>query len=153
MRDFRLNRRFDAVTCLASGIVEMKSQAELQEAIANMAGHLNPGGVLIVEPWDLPETYDPNLDPYVTSYEEPGRKIVMMEITTLQGDIWRQESHHLIGTPDHIEHFVDVSEFRAVTHAENLAAFVAAGLVVNHDPIGLLGRGLYIGVAKSAERS
>lgn len=146
MRDFRLNRRFDAMTCLASGIVEMKSEAELQEAIANMAGHLNPGGVLIIEPWDLPENYEPDSEPYITGHDEPGRKIVMMEITTLQGDTWRQESHFLIGTADQIEHLVEVSEFRAVTHAENLAAFEAAGLNVSHDPIGLLGRGLYIGV-------
>src|SRR5438067_67243 len=55
MRDFDLGRRFDAVTCLFSAIGYMLTVEELAAAVASMARHLEPGGVLLVEPWLEPE--------------------------------------------------------------------------------------------------
>ena len=57
MRSFDLGRRFDVVTCLFSSIGYMKSLHDLREAIINMARHLQPGGVLIIEPWLTEQTW------------------------------------------------------------------------------------------------
>jgi SAM-dependent methyltransferase len=57
MRSFRLDRRFDAVTCLFSSICYMTTTGELDAAVANMAYYLNPGGVLIIDGWVLPEEW------------------------------------------------------------------------------------------------
>ena len=54
MRAFDLGRTFDAVTCLFSAIGHVRTVAGLRRAIARMAAHLAPGGVLVVEPWIHP---------------------------------------------------------------------------------------------------
>jgi len=146
MRDFDLSRHFDAIVCLSSAIACNTKLADLRAAIARMARHLNEGGVLIVEPWDDPEVSPPTSEPYLTSHEEPGRKVVMLEITTLQDDSWLQESHYLIATPDRIDHFFESHQVGAFTYAQQIQAFTDAGLQVSHDPVGLLDRGLYIGI-------
>ena len=55
MRSFELGRRFDAVTCLFSAIGYMLRRDDLDAAMATMARHLEPGGVLVVEPWFHPD--------------------------------------------------------------------------------------------------
>src|SRR5919204_2396027 len=57
MRDFDLGRRFDAVVSLFSAIGYVRSLRGLRRAVAAMARHLAPGGVLIVEPWLFPTDY------------------------------------------------------------------------------------------------
>ena len=57
MRTLDLDRRFDAVTCLFSAIGHVTSTSELDAAIASMAAHLEPGGVLLVEPWLEPDVW------------------------------------------------------------------------------------------------
>ena len=59
MLNFDLGRRFDVVTCLFSSIGYMRSIDRLNETVANMARHVEPGGLLIVEPWLTPETWRP----------------------------------------------------------------------------------------------
>ncbi len=59
------------------------------------------------------------------------------------------EIHYLIGSATGVEQFVEHHELGLFTHYEHLTAFRAAGLAVSHDPVGFLGRGLYIG-ARSA---
>lgn len=55
MRTFDLGRTFDVVTCLFSSIGYFTELDDMQAAIGNMASHLAPGGVLIVEPWIHPD--------------------------------------------------------------------------------------------------
>ena len=54
---FELGRRFDAVTCLFSSIGYVLTVERLEAAVARMAAHLNPGGVLVVEPWLKPDDW------------------------------------------------------------------------------------------------
>ena len=146
MRDFHLDRTFNAVICLTSSIAYMTTIPALREAIANMTRHLSPGGVLIVEPWDSPEGHESPDEPYLATYDEPGHKIAMLERMTLENGVWQVESHYLIGTRESTDHFVEHVQQGAFTHADNMAGFRDAGLDVSHDPVGLLNRGLYIGV-------
>jgi SAM-dependent methyltransferase len=146
MRDFALGREFDAVTCLFSAIALVRTVEGLGQAVARMTAHLRPGGVLIVEPWDSPEEHPAEGKPWVDVVEEPGRIAVVMETSTLAGSVWNEDSHYLVWTPEGIEHVHEQSETGAFTREEQLAAFRAAGLEVEHDPVGLIGRGLYVGV-------
>lgn len=147
MCEFTLEARFDAVICLSSGIANNRTVGGLGKGVRNMARHLNPGGVLIIEPWIGPPEVTPStMGPDLISHEEPGRKVAMMEMDTFNGSMWIQETHYLVGTSNGIEHLVERSEQGAFAHSDNVAAFEAAGLAVEHDRAGLLGRGLYIGV-------
>jgi SAM-dependent methyltransferase len=149
MRDFNLRRSFDVVTCLFSAIAAMRTFDELRQAVENMARHLRPGGVLIVEPWDPPVDPPAEAQPWVDVVEEPGRKVVVMETSTLAGRVWVEDAHYLVWTPQGIDHRSESGEAGAFTHDEHLAAFEAAGLDVEHDAVGLIGRGLYLGARRA----
>lgn len=49
---------FDAVTCLYSSIGHVGDVVRLNKAVANMASHLTPGGVFVLEPWYANEQWE-----------------------------------------------------------------------------------------------
>ena len=55
MTDFDLATTYDAVTCLFSAIGYVRTVDRMNRAVACMARHVKPGGVLIVEPWITPD--------------------------------------------------------------------------------------------------
>ena len=148
MRDFDLGRRFDAVTCLFSSIGYLMTVEALDAAIGAMARHLEPGGVLVIEPWLSPEAVR---IPHVAAVfvDEPELKIARVNTIEVDGRISSFDLHFLVGTPEDVEHFVEHHELALFTREEHLAAFRAARLEVEHDEEGLMGRGLYSGVAQS----
>ena len=148
MRDFDLGRRFDAVTCLFSSIGYVLTVEALAAGIAAMARHLEPGGVLLVEPWLSPEGVRvPQVG--AVFVDEPELKIARVNAIEVDGRRSSFEFHYLVGTPAGVEHFTERHELGLFTREEHLEAFRAAGLAVEHDEEGLMGRGLYVGVAPS----
>ncbi len=75
MRTFRLNRRFDVVSCLFSAIGHLKTKEEVRTAFANFARHLNPGGVTIVEPWIEPSAFRSGMI-HLRTHESPAVTVV-----------------------------------------------------------------------------
>jgi SAM-dependent methyltransferase len=57
MASFDLEKKFDVVICLFSAIAYVESAERMRQSIAAMSRHLEPDGLLIVEPWFSPETY------------------------------------------------------------------------------------------------
>jgi hypothetical protein len=51
-----------------------------------------------------------------------------------------------VGADGRISHFTERHELTLFTAAEYRGAFRRARLATEHDPVGLTGRGLYIGV-------
>jgi ubiquinone/menaquinone biosynthesis C-methylase UbiE len=145
MLDFDLKRQFDAVTCLFSSIGYVRTKSHLRKAIRNMSRHLLPGGVLLVEPWFTPEQWHPGRAS-MTQVDKPDVKIVRMSYSGRRANVSSIEFQYLIGTSKGINHSIEIHELGLFTHEEYLAAFKAAGLTVIHDPEGLDGRGLYLGL-------
>jgi SAM-dependent methyltransferase len=145
MRDFDLGRRFDVVTCLYSSIGYVRTEEAMRAAVANMARHLRPGGALVIEPWLTPEVFTPG-NVHMQAHDEPGLKRVRMGRSWAEGVISTLEFHYLIGTPDGIAHRVEHHVLGLFTHEQMTDAMEAADLRVTHDPKGLTGRGLYVGV-------
>ncbi len=104
MTAFRLGRRFDAVTCLFSSIGYVGTEAGLRSAVAAMAAHLEPGGVLVVEPWLTPDVWVPNR-PHLLTVDEPNLKIARMTISGREGRLAIMEFSYLVGTPDGVRPF------------------------------------------------
>jgi SAM-dependent methyltransferase len=146
MRSFDLARRFDAVTCLFSSIGYTADVPGLRAAIAAMARHLEPGGVLVLEPWLEPGQWIEGR-PHVVVVDEPDLKIARMNVSTQEGRLAIMHFHYLVGTPEGVQYFDERHEAALFTGEEYRAAFAAAGLEVEHDAEGLIGRGLYVGVA------
>jgi len=59
MRTLDLGKTFDAVTCLFSSIGYMHDPGELRAAVARLAAHVAPGGVLILDGWVRPDQLPP----------------------------------------------------------------------------------------------
>ncbi len=145
MLDFELDRRYDAVICLFSAIGYVRTETNLCRAVANMAHHLSPGGVLIVEPWLTLDRYRPG-GVHATYVDEPDLKIARINRSELDGNLAVMVMHYLVGTPDEVSWFTEEHTLGLFSVAAYREAFEAAGLAVIHDEVGLIGRGLYIGV-------
>jgi SAM-dependent methyltransferase len=149
MTAFDLGRRFDAVVCLFSSIGYARTVVQLNRAVATMARHLEPGGVLVVEPWITPDAWqDDHLG--AVFVDEPDLKIARVNLSERDGRLSRFVFHYLVLTSEGVERFEEPHELCLFTHDEYVAAFRAAGIEVEHDPEGLMGRGLYIGRAPAA---
>ena len=143
MRDFRLESRYDVVTCLFSSIGYMTTGEDLASAIRTMADHLTADGILIVEPWITPDAWFPNTV-HSLFVDEPELKIARINTSAVSGRLSIFDLHYLIGTPEGTEHVIEHHEMGLFTVEEMTAAFEAAGLGVTCDPRGLTGRGLYV---------
>jgi len=148
MTTFDLGKTFDAVTCMFSSIGYVGTLDGLDAAIGRMAAHLAPGGVLVVEPWLPPDAFEAG---HLSTLfvDEPDIAIARMSISHKEGRRSWFDMEHLVGSADGIEQFVEHHELGLFTVEEQIAAFERAGLRVEHDPDGPIGRGLYVGVASS----
>ncbi len=144
MAKFHLDSRFDVVTCLFSSIGYVRAADRMRAAVASMARHLNPGGLLILEPWVTPERFWPR---HIASnhVESDGMKISWMYAHQRQGNVSIFDIHYLVGRFDGVEHFTERHQMGLFSHEEYLEALTSAGLDVDFDESGPFGRGLYVG--------
>jgi SAM-dependent methyltransferase len=149
MTSFDLGRRFDAVVCLFSSIGYATTVEKLERAVTSMANHLEPGGVLLIEPWLTPDVWE---DGHLGAVfvDEPDLKIARVNLAEREGRLSRFVFHYLVLTPEGVERFEEPHELSLFTHEEYLAAFRRARLDVEYDAEGLMGRGLYVGCAPAA---
>ena len=150
LRTFDLGRRFDAVTCLFSSIAYLVPGDELRRGIANLARHLVDGGVLVVEPWIKPDDWDPAPLPRIDSGEGEGLSVTRMTRVWREAERTYLDMQYLIGTDDGIEHVQEHHANALYDEDDYREAFEAAGCSVEFDPEGLIGRGLYLGVRRTA---
>jgi SAM-dependent methyltransferase len=150
MRGFALGRRFDSVVSLFSSIGYMLTVDDLTAAVRAMADHLEPGGVLVVEPWFDRERWDELEEGNVgINLVQPEREVlVRMVRSSSRGRISHMEMHYLYGTPTGIRHIVEHHDLGLFAAGEYEAAFDAAGVTVERMEPGFSGRGLYVGVRR-----
>jgi SAM-dependent methyltransferase len=148
MRSFDLGRRFDGVTCLFSSVGYLADARELDAAVARMAAHLEPGGVLVVDGWVKPEAWLPGVN--VHALAESAADVAAARVTRS----WRVEGRsyldmrYLIATPDGFDEEREEHVLTLFTDDEYRAAFRAAGLEpeVVASPMGA-DRDRYVAVA------
>jgi ubiquinone/menaquinone biosynthesis C-methylase UbiE len=138
-------RNFEVVTCLFSAITYALTAEALNQAIATMARHVAPNGLLIIEPWWSPDNWLVDQKPKALFVDEPDLKLVRMALSGRDGNLGTIELHFLIGDKHGIQSFTELHRFALFTGEQMHAAFEEAGLRVSYDPVGLCGRGLYVG--------
>ncbi|HYP18996.1 MAG TPA: class I SAM-dependent methyltransferase [Chloroflexia bacterium] len=149
MVDFDLGRSFDVVTCLFGSIGYVKTLERLNQALANMARHVSPGGLLVIEPWFMPERFQPGTI-HSLFVDQPDLRIARMNVSTIEGRLSILHFHYMVGTPQGIDYWDERHEMALFTHEEYTQAFHSAGLDVSYDEQGLWGRGLYTGLKSEA---
>ncbi|MCW2956859.1 MAG: SAM-dependent methyltransferase [Thermoleophilia bacterium] len=147
MRDFHLGRTFDAVTSLFSAVGHVGDAAGLDAAIAAMAAHVAPGGVLVVEPWVAPgERREGQFGVEIS--EAPGSTLIRAHHAASDGDVSVIDFAWTEATPAGITRLEETLRITRFSDAQLRAAFERAGLDASFDARGLNdgGRGLWIGL-------
>jgi ubiquinone/menaquinone biosynthesis C-methylase UbiE len=147
MRDFRLNGRFDAITCMFSSIGYLRSTVDLDRTLACLARHLTPGGVLAIEPWVFPDTFLPG---YVASdmARMNGRTVVRVSHSVREDDATRMRVHYLDADATGIRELTDTHLLSLFTRTDYETAFARAGCTAKLLDATPVPRGLYVGVLK-----
>ncbi len=117
MRAFDLGRGFDVVTCLFSSIGYMLTVDDLGRAVACMAAHLAPGGVLVVEPWFGPDQW---IDGHVVadSASEPGLAVARVSTSHRRGRVSTLEFHYTVATAAGVDRFPERHDLGLCTPEE-----------------------------------
>ena len=142
MRQFDLKTKFDAIVCLFSSIGYLGSQEEVVRALHCFKNHLAPHGVIFVEPWFTAEVWKvPNL--HMVTVEREGLKVCRASSSQKLGRTSRADMHYLIATADGVRYESEEHALTLFSIEEMKEAFLKTGLVVEHCPVGLIGRGMY----------
>lgn len=145
MRSLEMATTYDAVVCLFSAIGYALTLDGLSATVAGMARHLNPGGVMLVDPWFQPDEMTP--DHIVTTIgSDSGIEVVRMSRTRIEGSVSTLEFEYLIGTHAGIERRSEVHHLGLFTEREMTAAFEGVGFTVKRIPKGLRTRGIYVAI-------
>ena len=142
MRDFDMGKTYDVILRLFSSIGYVKTLENVVKTLACFKRHLNPGGVILVEPWFTPDVWQVGKMHMLPS-ETDDLKVCRINTSGREGNISILDFHYLVGTEGKIEYFTERHELGLFTVEEMMAAFSEADLDVRYDPDGLTGRGLY----------
>ncbi len=145
MTTLKLPRSFDAVVCMFSAVGHLKTVERLKSAVGQMAAHLAPGGVLLIEPWIDPADWIVG-HVGVDTFEDDEVKVVRMTHAE-PVDRGRLVMEWLIGTKAGVTRLRDEHEMGWFTRSEYESAFTDAGLSVHFERSELFTRGLYTGIA------
>ena len=143
MIDFDLNNRYDVILCLFSSIGYVKNIENVEKTLSSCKKHLNPNGLILVEPWFGFKGWQPGTV-YMLAAESKGVKICRMNVSEQDSSLSILNFHYLVGTTEGVQHFTERHELGLFTIEEMLQAFKKAGLKVTYDEKGILERGLYI---------
>jgi len=149
--DFDLGRTYDAVTCMFSSIGYAHTPERLDAAVAGMARHLSPGGVLVVEPWLQPHMVRP---PWIRPLVAESDDIVVVRTSRhVRRDdpaVTDMEFAYLVTTAEEGSSFFVEHHVMGVYPAERyVEAFESAGVTTEFlDDGTVLGRGLVVGVRR-----
>ncbi len=147
MRTFRLDASFDVVSCLFSAIGHLETERDLATTFANLARHLKPGGVALIEPWIDPADFRPGFVQLQTR-QTSSATVVRLSVSSRRGRRSAVRYHYLVArTGGRIQHFEEVSTGLLVPRRRLLDLMAGAGLAARFLKDGLTpGRGLLLGV-------
>jgi SAM-dependent methyltransferase len=143
MRTLDLGRTFDVVSCLFSAIGYMLDLDQLHAATGALAKHVAPGGLLLVEPWITPDVWQAGR-PHALAAQDDRLAVTRMSRSGVDGRVSWVEMEYLVSDGASLEQFSERHELGLFTPDEMRAALEATGLATEHDPAGLIGRGLWV---------
>jgi SAM-dependent methyltransferase len=146
MVDFRLQDKFDVITCLFSSIGYVQNYRNLARTLRNFYDHLTNGGLALVEPWIFKKDFRKG-NVAIDTYEDERIKLARMGTSKLTGAHWLIYFHYLIGIGGEIKHKKETHKMIAANYEDYVKAFNLAG----YSEVKLLGenewtrsRGLFI---------
>jgi SAM-dependent methyltransferase len=143
MADFELADRFDVVLCLFSSIGYLKTLARVTSALTCFRRQLQPGGIVIVEPW-----YEPGVlreGPGVErSGHDNGISVKRSAFTRVADGLSSIRFTYQLEYEGQTRIVEEVHELGLFRRDEMLSCFAHAGLLATYESPGLSDRGLYV---------
>ena len=128
MRTLDLGRTFDAVTCLFSSVGYMADVGQLCAAIARMAAHLAPGGVLVIDGWIRPDAWHPGNNVMAQAETDEETAVARVVRSRRDGNRTHLEMRYLVATSDGFDTIEETHVLTLFGDEDYRAAFAAAGL-------------------------
>jgi len=150
MTRFDLGQTYDVITCLFSSIGYVRTTDALDATIGNIARHLRPGGVALIEPWFRADKFMAG-SLHVLTVDEPDLKLCRMNRSDVEGNLSVLDMHYLVGTAEGVRHFTEHHELALFTIDQFAAAGTAAGLAHQHLDEALSDRGLHVYTRRSGK--
>jgi len=145
MRTLDLGQSFDVVTCLFSSIGYITDPSEMRSAIAHIAAHVAPGGVLILDGWVRPDHWREGISPEPDIAQDDEVLVVRLSVSRRAGNITELDMHHLVQTSGGIEYFVESHRLALTKTEDYVAAVEGAGLAARIIPDYMPGRDRIVG--------
>ena len=146
MRTFEFGRTFDAITCLFGAIAYSRNREELEQTVGNLAKHLNPTGVLLVEPWVAKSAFTPGRFDLMTA-STPDFKVARTNTTKIVDGLAVIDFHFLVVSPEGSEHFSEEHRLGLFDDEDYERIFETLGL--SCDKAAGLSRGVFVGERKT----
>lgn len=144
MRGFDLKKRYDVVQCLFSSIGYLLAPEDIIAALTCFRTHLSPGGVILIEPWYSPGTYQSG-QIHILTVDKSDFKICRMSVSEREAETSVIHFHYLIGTASGVRKAEEIHRLALVPTTQMAAYMGAAGLNCVFDSVGLFDRrGLFI---------
>jgi len=139
MIDFDLKKKFDVITCLFGSIAYVKILDNLYKTIETMSKHLNPKGLLIIEPFFSKENFWTDI---ITANhcDEKDLKITWMYTSKRENEFAVLDINYLVGTTEEVTHFRERHELGLFSDSEYRNAMIKTGFDVKFDTEGLFGK-------------
>ncbi len=153
MINFKINERYDIITCLFSSIGYVKTYENLGKTLDNFSKHLKTGGVVLIEPWFTKAAYKIGV-PHLTVYQDKNIKIARVNVSKAKCGVSIMRMHYLIAEKDKdVKHFVSVEELGMFETQRTLKLMKDAGFkarfLKRKSLDGL--RGLFVGVKSGSD--
>ena len=143
MQDLAVDRPFDALMCLFGSIGYLADDAELRTTFARFAAAVQTGGLVIVEPWIVPDDWrDGVLE--ASFVDQPQLKIARIGTSERYGSTAVTRYEYLVGEPTGMSGFSETHVQQLFSDAQYRDAFAAAGLKARNERSDLFPHGLYI---------
>lgn len=147
MTTVRLDRRFDAILSFYGVIAYVRTRAGLRRFATNVARHIEPGGVAVIEPWHLAGEYEPL--PAVRHVATKDLAIARASVATTTGRAVRLDVHYLVARGSRVRHLEEVHRLGLFTREEQLDALRRAGLHARWSTEGPSDRGALVATKRS----
>jgi len=146
MRTLELGRTFDAVICLFSSIGYITEPAEMRKAVARLAAHVAPRGVLILDGWIRPDEWRERFRPEPDVAQDDETLVVRLALTRREGNITVLDMHHLVQTAEAIDYFVENHRLALTPTEDYVSAVESAGLAARVIPNYMPARDRIVGL-------
>lgn len=145
MTDFSLGQTFNAITCLFSAIGYVENEDDLGKTIQQMARHLKPSGLIIVESALTPEQVQkPSIDR--TDVNIGGVSVTRIASAVIESKVLNIKfEYELTSEKGEVQRFVEYHPIKLFQHEQYVHAFESAGLQVKYVESENAHLGYYLG--------